>query len=1292
VPRDASRTEAATSDLARDSEGRFELKDILGSGAMGVVYRAHDRIRRTDVALKTLRRVDGATLYRFKNEFRALAGLVHPNLVTLYELAYVGDTWCFTMELVDGVSFLQHVRPYRHLMERLPDEEERATLTLGSISATRTTGGSGGEAAALLSMGRRAIALARLEIGRLRAALPQLVEGVAALHRAGMLHRDLKPSNVLIDRANRVVVCDFGLVIDVGDGEEREDKALGTPAYMAPEQARRQPLTEASDWYAVGVMLYDALTGTLPFTGPIEDVLAAKQERDPRPVSEVAPDTPDDLAALTMALLARDPAARPGVDAIRAVLGGGSAPVVAPSGPPTVAAEDVAADRGPGAARDGSHFIGRERELATLRAGLAAARAGRMAAILVSGRSGIGKSALIRHFLDEVTAAGDIVVLVGRCYERETVPFKALDALVDALSAHLLARRSEEVEVIVPRDAASLARLFPVLLRVPLVADIADRVALPPDPQELRQRAFGALGDILGAMAAAAVVLHIDDLQWGDSDSAPFLVELLHHPKAPLLFIGSYRDGDDAAPLVRALRGADASTGPAGLDLAEIPLEPLPPEEAQRLAASALSGAAASRAGAIAVEAAGHPLLITELARAATRSGATTGGDVARGLSLDDVLWRRIGGLPDDAIALLTAASIIGRPTAIGLLSRAAEIKDEAAALAILQAERLVRSRGAGATLDVEPYHDRIRETVLSHLPDSESRRWYRRVVRAMEASKSIDPLALVELWIGAGDDGRAGHYALAAAELAERTFAFDRAAHYYGLALRLADLQGDERRTLLIRMGDAMANAGSLAEAARAYLDATQGAGPGEAIELSRRALEQVLRSGRLGEGVELAHTVLSGVGLRFPRSRAGTLAGIVAHRAWLRLRGLDLEPRAEHEIPAEELLRIDVCWTVSSGLALVDPMIGTLFQMKHLSTALRAGDTYRSAIALCMEMGFRSTAGGPSKAVVERLTESTQALAQQCGSAHAIGLCRAVSGLAAFLRGEFVVGHDRLVEGERIMGDSARGVRWERDVAHLFLVGSQIYAGRLKELSRMVPRLLRDARDRGDEYLATGLRAWRGNLAWLVLDQADEARRNAREPDRTLRPASFHLHNYYELHSWCQLQLYTGHVRDAWERIEVGWRAIKRSTLPRIQFLRMESQFLRARCALAVAASEPAGSALRRELCREAERSAVAIEHEKMAWGVPCAAMIRGALAVLAGDRAAADARFAEAAAAADASDMALFAAVARRRRAAVIGGDEGRALEEAALAWMREQDVRNPDRMTWLLAPAPDGDRSS
>src|SRR5262249_20196548 len=141
-----------------------------------------------------------------------------------------------------------------------------------------------------------------LDEPRLRAALPQICDAVAAIHAAGKLHRDLKPSNVLVTPRGRVVVLDFGLVADDaqgGIGQTVLDEGVsGTPAYMAPEQAAGHAASAASDVYAIGAMLFEALTGTRPFEGRKGEVLAAKQ-RDAAPlVREVRADAPSDLSAL----------------------------------------------------------------------------------------------------------------------------------------------------------------------------------------------------------------------------------------------------------------------------------------------------------------------------------------------------------------------------------------------------------------------------------------------------------------------------------------------------------------------------------------------------------------------------------------------------------------------------------------------------------------------------------------------------------------------------------------------------------------------------------------------------------------------------------------------------------------------------------------------------------------------------------------------------------------------------------------------------------------------------------
>ena len=202
---------------------RFRVLRRVGAGGMGVVYEVQDLARGEIVALKTLRHINPAGIYRLKHEFRSLAGVAHPNVVCLYELV-VEDTCCFfTMELVRGVTFVEYVRG-----------DPRNALS----------------------------------IERLKLALRQLVEGVSALHRLGKLHRDIKPSNVLVTREGRVVILDFGLITELFPDHlgSAEHIIGGTPAYVSPEEESGMPPSEAGDWYSVGATLYEALTGKSPST------------------------------------------------------------------------------------------------------------------------------------------------------------------------------------------------------------------------------------------------------------------------------------------------------------------------------------------------------------------------------------------------------------------------------------------------------------------------------------------------------------------------------------------------------------------------------------------------------------------------------------------------------------------------------------------------------------------------------------------------------------------------------------------------------------------------------------------------------------------------------------------------------------------------------------------------------------------------------------------------------------------------------------------------------------------
>jgi hypothetical protein len=701
------------------------------------------------------------------------------------------------------------------------------------------------------------------DVERLRAALRQLASGVHALHQAGQVHCDIKPSNVLVTPTGRVVLLDFGLVRELRPDEEHsvDGPLLGTPAYMSPEQAAGEPPRPASDWYSVGVLLYEALTGRLPFGGTTADVLNEKQHSDPALPSALA-SVPDDLEALCMALLQRYPQNRPGGNKILALLGGalpGSA-AVEESVPPAPI------------------FVGRRAELEALWTAYRAVRQGAGVTLHLHGRSGIGKTALVARFLDSVRAEVGVTVLAGRCYERETAPYKALDSLVDALSRHLR-HLGGGAGVLLPRDVRPLVRLFPVLGQAEAIASAPLPAIEISDPKELRRRATASLKELLGRIAdRGPLVLWIDDLQWGDLDSAALLTELIRPPDAPAaLLLFSYRSEDVAiSACVRGMREQDPA---AGGDMRELPVDPLTPDEARELAMRLLKTADAARAAQIAQEAEGHPLFVAELAQEHETAQTT----------LEETLRARVARLEPDARRLLEVISVAGGPIAAEAAVRAAAIEDSLGTLAVLRAGRLVRAAGTGGNL--EAYHDRIRETVTRHLDAGRLRECHVALARAIEGSGRGDPEALAIHFREAGDSAKAGVYAVNAAAQATSALAFDRAARLYRVALELDARGGEPARLLRVKLGDALANAGRGEEAARAYLAATEGANGGEALELRRRAMEQFLRCGQFAQGFASARAVLEDVGMSMPATRLQALAFYLFGRLQLKLRGHEYE-----------------------------------------------------------------------------------------------------------------------------------------------------------------------------------------------------------------------------------------------------------------------------------------------------------------------------------------------------------------------------------------------------------------
>ena len=1075
---------------------RFRLQRCLGSGSMGIVYEAWDNERGMNLALKVMQRIDPRALFRFKREFRALADVSHPHLVTLYELLSEDEHWFFTMELVRGVSFLEYVRPWQG------DADSRS---LDARSISRDAGSWVWDEETREPHPTRAPRgfVGALDEARLRRVLPQLVQGIMALHAAKRLHRDIKPSNVLVTRKGRVAVCDFGLVgeLEVPErGVREEARLVGTVNFMSPEQSRRGELTPASDWYSLGVMLYLALVGSLPFRGAEREILRAKRSTEPPAPGDVAADVAPDLNALCMELLARDPEARPTGNDILARLGSSSSTAVA------VPDADLV-----------TQFVGRRQELKELYAAYAEAREQGAVVTLVQGPTGMGKSALVDRFLEKVDATKNALVLEGRCHERESVPYKLFDSLMDGLSTRLVNMRGRDALPLLPEGSAAMSRLFPVMTRMAAVAPVLLRQPALPDPREERRRAFGAVRDLVTRLAQRQpVVLYVDDAQWGDVDSAELLLELVRGPKAPpVLVVLAYRTEDAAgSPFLEALSRARLDQRAR---VRRVTVGALADAEATRIA-SGLGGHDIDALG-IAREAKGSPFLVRELTR------YVAGGGAVGTLSLRSMLEARVKGLPSRARRILELVAVAGRPVEQRVVKRASGMrKGFERALTLLRNEHLVRTAGVRAHDRVESYHDAIRELIVGTLDADALRGNHEELAEAFHWAEVRDPEALVEHWLGAGHEDKAAVQAAVAAERAHEALAFDRAARLYATALELGTWSALEARAMTLGRARALAAAGRSTEAAETFLRAVPGAEPHEALQLRRLAAEKLLQSGHFERGTREMSSLLSDVGEPMPPTGRRLMLSFLAKRARIRLGGYRFKETSATRIAPDTLTRIDTMWAASSGLSHIDTMLGMEFQARHVLHALSAGEPYRVARSLAMEAGLLAAYGTSTYARTARMGKMALDLGKRIDNAHAIGFAEAALGVAEFLAGHFGEARRRLAGAREVLRSRCTEVQWELDSSLLFELSSMYFMGEMKALATRVPEELREAEARGDLFLETGLRSWRTNTLWLVADDPAEASRQLDTAASRWTRTGFHVQHYYELLARVQILLYEG------------------------------------------------------------------------------------------------------------------------------------------------------------------------
>jgi eukaryotic-like serine/threonine-protein kinase len=1184
---------------------RFEVVRRLGAGASGVVYEACNRKSGERVALKALSRLDASSLYRFKREFRALSGVFHPNLVTLNELFHEGGQWYLSMELVHGQSFVDYIRARRNE----PD------------------------------------------LTRLRPALAQLVRALYALHEADRLHRDIKPSNVLVTAQGRVVVLDFGFVRELGADMTESIEIVGTPAYMAPEQAACGGGQPASDWYAVGVMLFEALTGRLPFDGPPHRILIEKLERPAPAVSELWPDVPADLEQLCAALLERSAEARPrGHEMLGRV--GESNEVLA-------------------AAADGDPFVGRAATLHKLWAAFDRVRSeGGPSVLSLTGPSAIGKTALLERFARELADRG-AWVLLGCCHERENVPYKALDGIVDALVRRMAELREVDLAQLLPRYLGALTLQFPVLLRIPAVAQHAARYSRPADPHELRRHAAGALHELLARVADhRSLVLLIDDLQWGDVDSVHMLRDALSPDDMPgILLVAAHRDdARGSSPALNAFGEALAPLLRRGR-YEQLPLGALDEPEAHELAANLLGPRArdAELVEHILRESGRVPLFIHELTRHVLGGGAPTA-------TLEQLVQnsRERLSLPADRLLELVALASAPLPIAVARELLAGEALEPL--LYELTREHLVRQTFHPVeTLAIR--HDQLRVLIHKRLSPARAAETHLALAREL-AAHGAEPELLAHHFLSAGDPAHAASYAARAAEAASRALAFDSAARCYELALSWGTYPALEKRALLVGLAEALANSGRGGEAGAAYERAADGARGEDRAALRSRAVDQLLRAGQIEHGLALGDQLLSELGLGRAQTGPSALVGLLARRSYLWLRGYDFTSREPPEPRA--LTRVEAARAMSLALGHMDPFAAANMQARHLLLALQSGDSFSVSRALGYEAVYLAIEGAPQSDKALALLERQRAQTPEPTHPYLRAFAHYSVGVVDWGRGRWQESLAALDRAEAAYRNDCTGVAWETLAAQLLALGCLSFVGRFDELRRRVGRIANEALARDDRLTLQWIYAWQALGDTLLGDLA--AARESIVRARARLPADLYtLPHLFVLVATSCASLHTGDAREAIRRIDREWPAIQRGQLLRLQVYRVLLHSLRAAALLVAGRSEPAA---RRELHRRAAQDIAHMEHEHVPWAEALALALRGELRRQQGDLAASRACLELADGRLQRVNMHGYAAAARRRVGLLTGGAEGEAMVREADAWFAAHGARAPERITAIL----------
>jgi len=673
--------------------GRYQIEAELGRGGMGVVYRAHDPQLGRDVAVKLVHPalLTAASQDQLLREAQVVARMDHPAIVPVHDIGRH-----------DGGLFL--------VMPLLPGGTLRSLLRERALEV------------------RDAVEVAA-----------QVAEALDYSHALGVVHRDVKPENVMVARDEqgrlRARVMDFGLAGDPTASASQAETVMGSATYLSPEQVLRKPVDGRTDVYALGTVLYESLTGQPPFRDNLTALFRRIAEEPPRPPAELRPEVDEELQALVLRCLAKDPQRRPprAADVAEGLYRwlAGRADEESPTSGLRIAPL-AAAER----------FIGRARELETLLGRLERARTVGAQLALVSGEPGIGKTRLLEE-LDARARAARVRVLRGHFVDRDRgFPYQGLcEVIQDHFRRHDPPPPAAALEF--SDLAAPLRALFPVLSEIAELRRAPGRAARAPrDSTEV----FELLARALLRMAGERpLVLLLEDLHEADASIDALRYILRRLGAAPVLMVATYRSTEAGRhhPLRRLLSdlGGDSR-------VEEVPLRPFSAPETRELLEWLLGGPVAGPALESVQEASeGNPLFARELVRALReREGLAQDRDGLWALAdtagvgppqlpptIQQTVQRRLQGLAADLRRVVDAAAVLGRTFAVADLRPLVEAADLDDALERLIAFSIVQEEGGTRGRRLAFASGVLRDVLYSGLARKKRRGLHRRHAEDLE-------------------------------------------------------------------------------------------------------------------------------------------------------------------------------------------------------------------------------------------------------------------------------------------------------------------------------------------------------------------------------------------------------------------------------------------------------------------------------------------------------------------------------------------------------------------------------